>query len=86
LLVAERVVGTLDVQSKQAGTLNKESLDAFEALAGQLAIAIENASLIAETEAARATVEVQSAVWSMTGFLNASGMANESVIPTIWKR
>ncbi len=60
LLVGERVVGTLDMQSKQAGALNKESLDAFEALAGQLAIAIENASLIAEAQTARATVEAQS--------------------------
>jgi GAF domain-containing protein len=60
LLVGERVVGTLDMQSVQAGALNKGNLDAFEALAGQLAIAIENASLIAETEAARAAVEAQS--------------------------
>ena len=43
LIVSERVVGVLDVQSDQVGFLNEEILPAFEALAGQLAIAIQNA-------------------------------------------
>jgi GAF domain-containing protein len=60
LLVRDRVVGTLDMQSSQAGALNKENLQAFQALAGQLAIAVENATLLAETESARRTVEAQS--------------------------
>ncbi len=60
LLVRERVVGTLDIQSSQAGALSSESLAAFETLAGQLAVAVENANLLAETEAARAAVEMQS--------------------------
>jgi GAF domain-containing protein/HAMP domain-containing protein len=60
LLIGERLVGTVDMQSIQAGALNKENLAAFEALAGQLAIAIENAALLAETEAARDTVEAHS--------------------------
>jgi len=74
LMVGERVVGTLDMQSSHAGALSKENLAAFEALAGQLAIAIENASLLTETEAARATVEAQSRRLVHSGwqeFLNA---------------
>jgi GAF domain-containing protein len=57
LLVGEKVVGVLDLQSKQAGALSPENLPAFEALAGQLAIAIQNANLLTETEQARAEVE-----------------------------
>ena len=61
LMVGENVVGVLDMQSERAGALNAESLPAFEALAGQLAIAIQNANLLAETEQARAEVEKQTA-------------------------
>ncbi len=59
LLVGERVVGVLDLQSNKAGSLSQDILPAFEALAGQLAIAIQNASLLAEAEQARAEVEKQ---------------------------
>ena len=59
LLIGEKVVGVLDMQSEHAGSLSQEILPAFEALAGQLAIAIQNATLLAETEQARAEVETQ---------------------------
>ena len=59
LMVGEIVVGVLDLQSEKPGTLNQDILSAFEALAGQLAIAIQNANLLAETEKARAEVEAQ---------------------------
>lgn len=59
LMVSEKVVGVLDLQSQEVGSLNQEILPAFEALAGQLAVAIENANLLAETEQARAEVEAQ---------------------------
>jgi len=59
LMVGEKVVGVLDMQSIQAGALNEEILPAFEALAGQVAIAIQNANLLAETEQARAEIESQ---------------------------
>jgi GAF domain-containing protein/HAMP domain-containing protein len=57
LLVGEKVVGVLDMQSTQSGALNEETLPSFEALAGQLAVAINNASLLAQTERARTEVE-----------------------------
>jgi len=59
LIVANKVVGVLDMQSNQPGVLTEEILPAFEALAGQLAVAIQNANLLAETEQARAQVEAQ---------------------------
>jgi len=59
LIVADRVVGVLDIQSHTPGALSAEVLPAFEALAGQLAVAIQNANLLAETEQARAQVEAQ---------------------------
>ena len=59
LLIGEKVVGVLDLQDRGAGKLNQESLGAFEALAGQLAIAIQNANFLAETEQARAEIEAQ---------------------------
>lgn len=61
LIVGENVVGVLDMQSERAGMLSEDVLSAFEALAGQLAIAIQNANLLAETEQARAEVEKQAA-------------------------
>ena len=61
LLVGGRVVGVLDLQSEKSGSLNQEVLPAIEALAGQIAIAIQNANLLAETEQARLEVVKQAA-------------------------
>jgi len=49
LLVGERVVGVMDLQSRHPGALSIENLQVFEALAGQLAVALDNASLFAQT-------------------------------------
>ncbi len=59
LLIGEKVVGVLDLQSQRANALNQDILSAFEALAGQLAIAIQNSTFLAEMEQARAEVESQ---------------------------
>ncbi len=59
LMVGEKVVGVLDLQSEQPEALSQDILPAFEALAGQLAIAVQNANLLAEAEQARAEVETQ---------------------------
>jgi GAF domain-containing protein len=74
LLVGERVVGVLDLQSRYPGALSVENLSAFEALAGQLAIALDNAALFAQTEQTRLEVEEQTRHLALTGwkdFLNA---------------
>lgn len=59
LIVGEKVVGVLDLQTRNPGKLTEELVPAYEALAGQLAVAIQNASLLAEAEQARAEVEAQ---------------------------
>lgn len=59
LVVGDKVIGVLDVQSERPGTLSKSNLPAFQALAGQLAIAIQNAVLFAEVREARYEVEAQ---------------------------
>lgn len=59
LVVGDRVVGVLDMQSEKPNSLNQDVLAAFEALAGQIAIAIQNANFLAEVEQARAEVETQ---------------------------
>jgi len=45
LMMAERVVGVLDVQSPQIGAFNQDDLAVLETLADQIAVAIENGRL-----------------------------------------
>lgn len=59
LLIGTRVVGVLNMQSDRPGALSADILPAFEALAGQLAVAIQNAGLLAEAQEARREVEAQ---------------------------
>jgi GAF domain-containing protein len=59
LIAKDVVVGVLNLQSSQPDTLTEENLFAFEALAGQLASAIENARLFAEVGEARSALEAQ---------------------------
>src|SRR5574341_1189728 len=59
LIAGGRVVGVLDMQSERPGALSETNLPAFEALAGQLAIALQNAALFAEAQEARSEVEAQ---------------------------
>jgi len=74
LLVGDRLVGVLDLQSSQAGSLSADNLPAFEALAGQLSIAIDNATLFREASRAQeqaAGRSRQAAVQNWTTFLDA---------------
>lgn len=52
LLVGERLVGVVDLQSERVGAFSEESLLALNALAGQLAVAIDNAALFTERQRA----------------------------------
>ena len=78
LIAAQRVVGVLDLQSTQPGALTEDNLSIFEALAGQLAIAIENAALFAETEQARAEVEAQARRLTKSGWREFLDAVNRS--------
>ena len=59
LIAGDRLMGVLDLQSAQVDGLTADQLVVFQALAGQLAVAIENANLFAEAEHARMEVEAQ---------------------------
>lgn len=74
LIANDEVIGVLDMQSERPGALTENNLAAFQALAGQLAIAIQNANLFAEAEEARSEVEKQMRRFTEQGwqdFLNA---------------
>ncbi|NJN43396.1 MAG: GAF domain-containing protein, partial [Anaerolineae bacterium] len=53
------ILGVLNLQSDQSGMLNEEMLPVFETLAGQLAVAIENARLFIESQEIRSKFEKQ---------------------------
>jgi PAS domain S-box-containing protein len=74
LIFENQVIGVLDMQSEQPGALSESNLPAFQALAGQLAIAIRNAALFTEVQEARSEVESQMRYFTQQGwqeFLNA---------------
>jgi GAF domain-containing protein/HAMP domain-containing protein len=50
LKVGDRIVGVLDVQSTQAGAFTEEALRTMQILSDQLAIAVVNSELFAETQ------------------------------------
>jgi signal transduction histidine kinase len=53
LMIGEQMVGILDIEDRQVRTLSPEDLEVFLILARQIAIAIRNAELFEEAEAAR---------------------------------
>ena len=57
LIVDEEVVGVIDLQSNQVNGLSEENLAAFRVLAGQLAVAIQNARLVREMESTTAFLD-----------------------------
>lgn len=59
LSAGDQVIGVLDLQSAQPEGLTADNLPAFVALAGQLAIALENAELFQQAAVARAEMEAQ---------------------------
>ncbi|MGD2077613.1 MAG: GAF domain-containing protein [Chloroflexota bacterium] len=74
LLIGERVVGVLDLQSSEPDQLTSGNLPALEAVAGQLAVAVEHARLVAEATEARSQVEARTRLMVGRGwqeFLNA---------------
>jgi len=74
LLSGDQVLGVLDLQSAHSGAFSEDHLSVFEALAAQLAVAIQNAELFAVTEQARTEIEQQTRRTARAGwqaFLNA---------------
>ena len=57
LLIGDKILGVLDMQSEFPNALNENSIASFQILAGQLSVALQNASLLAQSEEARKQVE-----------------------------
>jgi GAF domain-containing protein/HAMP domain-containing protein len=56
LIVSERVIGALDVQSTQQSAFDEQGIETLQGMANQLAIALERARLFKETEESLAEV------------------------------
>jgi GAF domain-containing protein len=57
LKIGSQVIGVLDVQSRQANAFKQEDLETLQILADQLAVAIENARLLTESQQALRELE-----------------------------
>ncbi len=57
LLIRGRLLGVLDIQSDKPSAFTTQDLDVFETLADQLAVAIDNARLLEESQAALTQLE-----------------------------
>ncbi|MEP7136648.1 MAG: GAF domain-containing protein [Chloroflexota bacterium] len=62
LLIRNKVLGVLDIQSEQPQAFRVEDMDVLQTLADQVAVAIENARLLSESEAAIMQLEAVSTV------------------------
>lgn len=59
LLSRDHVIGVLDVQSEHAGAFTEEDVMVLQSMADQVALAIENASLLAETQQVLAELQMR---------------------------
>jgi GAF domain-containing protein/HAMP domain-containing protein len=62
LLIRNKVLGVLDIQSDQTQAFRAEDIDVLQTLADQVAVAIENARLLGESQAALRQLEAVSAL------------------------
>lgn len=62
LIVRNKVIGVLDLQSSDAQTFQHDDIEIFQALADQIAVAIENARLLSESQLLISQLEIASGV------------------------
>lgn len=62
LMIRNKVIGVLDIQSDQPQAFNQDDVEVFQTLADQAAIAIENARLLEESQAAIRQLEATTAL------------------------
>ncbi len=70
LMVGEQLLGVLDMQSDQAGAFSSENQSTYSSLADQLAIAVDNAYLLRQTEQDRQKVERYVQITTHEGWSN----------------
>lgn len=62
MLIRDRVLGVLDIQSDQPMAFSMDEIDVLQTLADQVAVAIENARLLEESQSALRQIEALTAV------------------------
>jgi GAF domain-containing protein len=62
LMIRNKILGVLDIQSDKPQAFSLDNIDVFQTLADQIAIAIENARLLDETQAAIIQLEALSSL------------------------
>lgn len=62
LMIRNKILGVLDIQSDKPQAFSHDNIDVFQTLADQIAIAIENARLLDETQAAIIQLEALSSL------------------------
>jgi len=62
LIVRNRVIGVIDLQSSEAQAFRYDDIDVFQTLADQIAVAIENARLLTESQLVISQLEIASGV------------------------
>ncbi|MEA2008155.1 MAG: GAF domain-containing protein, partial [Chloroflexota bacterium] len=58
LTIENRVIGVLDVQSQQAGAFSEEDIEIIQVLADQVAVALDNAQLLEQSQNALTELEI----------------------------
>lgn len=82
LRVGERVIGALDVQSRQIESFLQPEIPVFEALADTVAVALDNARLYEETE--RQLIENRNLVDQMQGAMGEVERLNRQLTGMAW--
>jgi len=62
LIVRNRVIGVLDLQSSEEQAFQHEDIEVFQALADQIAVTIENARLLSESQLVISQLEIASGI------------------------
>ena len=57
LIIGRRVIGVLDIQSEEVGAFSEDDIDVLSTLADQIAVAIQNARLFAQSQDTLAELE-----------------------------
>jgi GAF domain-containing protein/HAMP domain-containing protein len=70
MLIGDRLVGVLDLQSSRTGAFEMDSLPAFQALAGQLAVSVENATTFSQLQEAKKEVERRMQAQTRQGWMD----------------
>lgn len=74
LQFGDQIIGALDVQSREAGVFDERELQTFQLLADQIAIAVQNARLLQQTQERVGQIDALNrrltrAAWEETGLL-----------------